>query len=440
MARHSIHAPLHVFLNGRLVGRLRRAASGAIDFQYDEAWLAWEHTIPASLSLPLRKDRYVGAPVVAVFDNLLPDNDDIRRRVAERAHAEGIDAYSLLAAIGHDCVGALQFLHSEENHDPVGARSGVPVSDEEIEHILLNLASTPLGVIAEDDFRISIAGAQEKTALSFWDGVWHKPTGTTATTHILKPQIGKLPNGIDLSRSVENEYLCLKLTEAFGLPSAKVEMMDFGSKRTLLVERFDRLWAKDGRLLRRPQEDFCQALSVSPTQKYEDKGGPGLQRLLELLKASDDPQTDQRMLLKAAIAFWLLGATDGHAKNFSLFLLPSGRFQMTPLYDVLSAQPHVDRHEVKKNQMRMAMSAGNTRHYRVHDIAPRHFIETAAKASIPAAFVTGILVELFEVARAASDRVLRSLPDDFPMDLAHSIVRGMEQRLSVLEQHLRVAT
>ena len=392
--------------------------------------------MPASLSLPLRKDRYVGAPVVAVFDNLLPDNDDIRRRVAERAHAEGIDAYSLLAAIGHDCVGALQFLHSEDNHNPVGAMAGVPVSDEEIEHILLNLAATPLGVTAQEDFRISIAGAQEKTALSHWDGVWHKPTGATATTHILKPQIGKLPNGMDFSQSVENEYFCLKLTEAFGLPSAKVEMMDFGSKRALVVERFDRLWTKDGRLLRRPQEDFCQALSIPLPRKYEDRGGPGLQQLLELLKASDNPQADQKMLLKAAITFWLLGATDGHAKNFSLFLLPSGRFQMTPLYDVLSTQPHVDRHEIGKNQMKMAMSAGNTRHYRVHDIAPRHFIETAAQASIPAPFVTGILAELSEVARAASDRVLRSLPNDFPMDLAHSIVRGMERRLNILEQHL----
>src|ERR1700675_5071186 len=110
MARQPSHVPLNVYLNGKLVGRLRRESSGAIDFQYDQSWLAWQNAIPVSVSLPLREDRYIGDPVLAVFENLLPDNDDIRRRVAERSQAGGSDAYSLLGAIGRDCVGALQFL------------------------------------------------------------------------------------------------------------------------------------------------------------------------------------------------------------------------------------------------------------------------------------------------------------------------------------------
>ena len=114
MARRRAHTPLMVYLNGRLVGRFRRETSGAVDFQYDATWLAWDNAIPASLSLPLREDRYIGAPVIAVFDNLLPDNDAIRGRVAARVGAEGDDAFSLLAAIGRDCVGALQFLPEGE--------------------------------------------------------------------------------------------------------------------------------------------------------------------------------------------------------------------------------------------------------------------------------------------------------------------------------------
>ena len=110
MARKPAHAPLNVFLNARLVGRLRRAAGGAIDFTYDPKWLAWNNTMPVSLSLPLREDRYVGEPVVAVFDNLLPDSEGLRRRIAERVRADGTDTFSLLTALGHDCVGALQFL------------------------------------------------------------------------------------------------------------------------------------------------------------------------------------------------------------------------------------------------------------------------------------------------------------------------------------------
>ena len=96
MVRRRMQIPLNVFLNGRLVGRLRRQTSGAIDFEYDGMWLAWEHAFPVSLSLPLREDRFLGDPVVAVFDNLLPDNEQIRRRLAERVRAEGYDAYSSL--------------------------------------------------------------------------------------------------------------------------------------------------------------------------------------------------------------------------------------------------------------------------------------------------------------------------------------------------------
>ncbi len=102
MARRRTRIPLNVYLNGRLVGRLRRESSGAVDFQYDRSWLDWDSAIPVSLSLPLREDRYIGEPVLAVFENLLPDNDDVRRRLAERSRAEGSDAYSLLAAVGRD--------------------------------------------------------------------------------------------------------------------------------------------------------------------------------------------------------------------------------------------------------------------------------------------------------------------------------------------------
>ena len=206
MARRRRHAPLNIFLNSRLVGQLNRHTSGAIDFIYDESWLNWEHALPVSLSLPLREDKYLGAPVIAVFENLLPDSDAIRRRMAERVSADGIDAYSLLTAIGRDCVGALAFLPEGIDPGPARAVNAKPIADDEIAHLLANLGTTPLGLDTDGDFRISIAGAQEKTALLCWNGGWHKPLGITATTHILKPSIGRLPNGIDLTFSVRTNF------------------------------------------------------------------------------------------------------------------------------------------------------------------------------------------------------------------------------------------
>ncbi len=424
--------PLGVYMNSRLVGRLRRESSGAIDFRYDQSWLDWSNAIPISLSLPLREDRYIGAPVIAVFENLLPDNPDVRRRVAERADAGGSDVYSLLTAIGRDCVGALQFVPEGEEVTPAGQIDARPVSDDEIAALIADLGRSPLGLGNDREFRISLAGAQEKTALLLWNGQWHMPHGTTATTHILKPEIGRLPGGIDLSQSVENEYLCMKLVAALGLPVAHAEIAEFAGRKTLVVERFDRLWTREKRLLRLPQEDCCQALSVPPNLKYESDGGPGIRDIAELLKGSDTPEEDRRSLFKAQLVFWLLGATDGHAKNFSVRLAPGGRFSLTPLYDIMSTQPNLDAHQIQRKQMRLAMAVGTRRHYIVDSIVPRHFEQTAGLCGFPAQSLAALVEELRDTAAAAIDKTLARLPPNFPESLAASIAEGAKRRVNLL--------
>lgn len=431
MARKSSRIPLHVYLNGRLVGRLQREASGAIDFQYDETWLDWENTFPISLSLPLREDRYVGNPVIAVFDNLLPDSEDIRRRVAARSDADGIDPYSLLAAIGRDCIGALQFLPDGVDPGEGGTVKARPISDAEIADMLSNLATAPLGIGADKEFRISIAGAQHKTAFLHWNGSWHIPHGTTATTHIFKPQIGQRDIH-DLTHSVENEHMCLELLGALGLPVARTEIVDFAGIRTLVVKRFDRRWARDGRLLRVPQEDCCQALSVPPTRKYQTEGGPGITDILDFLKGSDDPTYDQLVFMKAQIAFWLLAAIDGHGKNFSVFIYPGGGFQLTPLYDVVSAQHLYGNKQILRKQMKLAMSVGTNKHYRVHEIQPRHFRQTAETAGLPDDLVDFALDQISNALPDAIERVCALLPADFPADIRDSIAEGALNRRKII--------
>ena len=429
MGRRRTYTPLNIFLNGRLVGQLLRESTGAVSFTYDRAWLAWSNTLPVSLSLPLREDRYVGAPVLAVFENLLPDNEPIRRRVAERVGADGTDAYSLLSTIGRDCVGALQFLPEGEEPQPLDRLEGEELSDAQIATLLRELDVTPLGIRRDNDFRISVAGAQEKTALLFHEGRWIEPTGTTPTTHIIKPKIGRLPNGMDLRDSVENEYLCLKLAENFGLRVAKAEIVTFEDQKALSIERFDRLWARDGRLLRLPQEDCCQALSVPPTRKYQNEGGPGIVEIMGILRGSDEPTRDRLDFFKANILFWLMGATDGHAKNFSIGLLPGGRFRMTPLYDILTVQPSVDAREVEKKDFRLAMRLGSSNHYKVGDIVGRHFIETGLDAGLSREVMAKLFEEIRGEADEAIERTADALPDGFPMAILDSIAAAMTERL-----------
>jgi serine/threonine-protein kinase HipA len=434
MGRRPAYAPLRVYLNNRRVGTLSREASGAISFTYHEDWLGWEHALPVSLSLPLRETPYRGEPVTAVFENLLPDSDKLRRLVAEKVGARGIDAYSLLARIGHDCVGALQFIAGEdEAPDSTDKLEGEPVDEAAIEKILNGLSQAPLGLTSDDAFRISVAGAQEKTALLYHENRWIKPHGTTPTTHILKTQIGQLPGGIDLSDSVENEYYCLKLTEAFGLPVNVANIETFGDTKALVIERFDRRWTKDGRLLRLPQEDCCQALSVPPTLKYQNEGGPSMIDVLNLLKGSDSPMEDQEVFLKAQLIFWLIGATDGHAKNFSVFLSPGGSYRMTPLYDILTAQPALNARQIERKQMKMAMSVGNNRHYRFDQIHGRHFVQTAMRSGMSKKRATVIVEEIAARAPKALESANANLPKDFTTSVVDAVSDSITNRLRGLD-------
>lgn len=117
----------------------------------------------------------------------MPDSDKLRRLVAEKVGARGIDAYSMLTKIGHDCVGALQFIAGDTDApDATGKLEGEMVESTEIETILNGLSQAPLGLTNDEKFRISVAGAQEKTALLWHGGQWIKPHGTTPTRHLIK--------------------------------------------------------------------------------------------------------------------------------------------------------------------------------------------------------------------------------------------------------------
>jgi serine/threonine-protein kinase HipA len=441
MARNKTHIPLDIRINGRLAGQLEKETSGAISFRYDESWLAWEHRFAISLSLPLRSAVYRGAAVVAVFDNLLPDNPSVRRRVAERTGAAGSDAYSLLEQIGRDCVGAMQFLSHDEEHSGDRAIRGEPISEKSIETMLANLGGIPLGIDPEHEFRISVAGAQEKTALLYFQKRWMTPIGITPTTHILKPQIGEIPTStgvIDMAASVDNEHYCLTLLEQFGLSVARTRIETFGRRRVLVVDRFDRQWRGDKGLLRIPQEDCCQALGIPPTRKYQStvighQTGPSAVDILKLLAASDEPAKDRADFFKSQIIFWLIGATDGHGKNFSIYLRPGGGFALTPFYDVLSAQPAFDKKQIPNNRYKLAMSVGTSRKYRILDISGRHFVETGREAGFGKTQIRTMIEDVLAKAPEAAAQTLARMPKDFAREIHESVANAIAGRISRLE-------
>lgn len=424
---------LGVWMNALRVGTLTRQSNGAMGFAYDEGWLANTGLgRPVSLSMPLRNKPYTGAVVYNFFDNLLPDNGEIRSRIQARFHADTSHPFDLLSSIGMDCVGAIQLTHGDIDPREVKQISSSPLSDEEIGGVLRSYREAPLGMVEDDGgFRISIAGAQEKTALLRRGNQWHRPHGTTPTTHIFKLPIGEIKErGIDLTDSCENEWLCLTLADAFGIPACRSEVLTFDGAKALVVERFDRRLVADGSwIVRLPQEDMCQALGVAPGLKYEKDGGPGIKEIMNKLSASRLARQDQENFMRAQVLFWLLAGIDGHAKNFSLFIEHGGSFRLTPLYDVMSALPLIASRQLEANKIKMAMALqGKNRHYRWKDIQPRHFPSTAKHAGFSQKSTVTLFNQMIEQVDEVIKRVEPLIPADFPDRVATPILQGLKNR------------
>jgi serine/threonine-protein kinase HipA len=434
MGRKPLTRTLDVYLNGRLAGYYGYQPSAGASFRYDETWLAWEFGFPISRSLPLTHALQTGDHVDAVFENLLPDVPELRKAIAERTEARSDRTHDLLAAIGQDCVGAMQFLpHGAKPGDPFRIE-GDPQSEAQIAGTLRSLSTMPLGIDPEAPFRISLAGAQEKTAYLKHEDVWLRPTGLTPTTHIFKRPMGIVGGGLDLSGSVENEFFCLLLAREMKLEANHAEIHHFEDQIALVVERFDRRPRRAGGLVRVPQEDFLQALGLFSGEKYQQHGGPSMGDCFALLRQSDDPIADQTAFLKAQIFNWMIGAIDGHAKNYSIFLEGDG-FRLTPLYDIISAAPEQLRSKFRHKDLQLAMSVGKRGHYRLDQIAPRHFDETADRAGVPLEVRYRAFKDLAAAAPQALERAPGLLPRDFPMEVADQIVTYAADRLSLLSDY-----
>lgn len=432
MPRTTGNISLFVSANGWEIGKLTKSTNGSLAFQYAPTWLDTLGARPISLSLPLRMTAYRGDLVYNFFDNLLPDSQHVRTHIQQFFQTATSHTFDLLAAIGGDCVGALQLTKSEpEKHQIIRATA---LSDTQIEQMLEAVRLQPLGMQGlDDEFRISIAGAQSKTALLWHAGQWQRPHGPTPTTHIFKLPIGHLDrHALDLSASCENEWLCLTIARAFGLPAATAQILTFGAQKALVVQRFDRQWDDKAQwIYRKPQEDCCQAFGIAPTMKYEEDGGPGIAQIMKTLAGSTNAALDRANFLRAQVLFWLLAAPDGHAKNFSLFIQPEGRYALTPLYDILSAYPMISP-KFPAQRIKMAMAVkGKNRHYRWQEILPRHFISTASLAGYPAEEATNLVHAMLAQADAVAAQVSGQLPRDFPPSIAEPIFSGMRDRARI---------
>lgn len=429
---------LNVWMNGILVGQWSQGGRGSNTFQYDPAWINSEYARPLSNSIPIIPSHPIvkGEVVAHYFDNLLPDSAEIRNRIQSKFRTGSTATIELLQAIGRDCVGAVQMLPVGEMPHDVHQVSSSPINDKQVAELLrANSSGRVLGQELDDDyFRISIAGAQEKTALLKINGEWHLPHGATPTTHILKLPLGLIggERRFDMTSSIENEWLCAKILEKLDFNVAQTEIATFEDVKALVVKRFDRKWVDNNTWIARiPQEDFCQVFGLPNTKKYETDGGPSIAQIMQYLAASQFAEEDRLHFIKTQFMFWLLAASDGHAKNFSVAINEGSNFQLTPLYDVLSAWPIIGNQPnqipYQKAKLAMAIRTKNA-HYNFDDIARRHWQEFTRKLGVPNAFeeMQHIADKIIE----KIDSIYEELPDGFPIALIDSIKSGVEKHVS----------
>lgn len=342
---------LAVLLSGRRIGTLTQ--THRIEFEYDENYLLLDEPTPLSLAMPPRREPYRREQTLPWLDGLLPDRLEVRQRWAQRYGVSARNPVALVAEMGRDCPGAVQICPEPQIDDVLASRGDlVPLTDDQLGQRLAALRTDNDSWTVAGE-RWSLGGAQAKIAVAEQDGAWHEAHGSRPTTHIIKPGVA------GFAAQALIEHVCLSAARSLGITAARSEYREFGGLGAVVITRYDRLISGTA-VIRVHQEDLCQAMSYPTAKKYETDGGPSTTEISDLLRGRADPDSHRRFI--EAVAFnYLLGASDGHAKNYAL-LLSGGRVRLAPLYDLASSLPY-DPVDDDSDLRKTAMAIGGRRRF-----------------------------------------------------------------------------
>lgn len=385
---------LRVLLDGRFCGIVEHAAP-EYRFTYDDVFRSASNSYPLSLSLPLAARAHRGDVVEFYLRALLPDNERRLNALAHRYAVDPRDPVALLAHVGRDCAGAVQFVTAEAAESEDDSAGIDWLDDATLAQLLRQLRSENEGGDAAIQLgQFSLPGALSKVALVYDEASqrFGRARGRQATTHILKPPLGGIPF------HNENEHLCLELARACGLDAPRSWVLRLEDQSAIVVERYDRLRTEHG-IARIHQEDASQALGVNPRLKYAAEGAPRAAAIAGLLRDySADPYEDVVRFIRALAFNWIIAGTDAHPRNYSLIIGPHGVVRLAPLYDLASALVLPNAPAVE--EMRLAMAIGGST--RLGDI-DRAAWEREAKALRVRASV------VFEEVRGVGERIISAL-------------------------------
>ncbi|WED43363.1 type II toxin-antitoxin system HipA family toxin [Legionella cardiaca] len=360
---------LDVYLNQTLIGQLNIDVFGDMVFVYDGNYLENKNNRPLSRSLPLQQEPYTAKQCRPFFSGLLPEAH-LRTSIARQLGISEKNDFALLTAIGGECAGAITLLPESARQSDLKPDYRI-IGDNAVADILQTLQQRPM-LAGEDGIRLSLAGAQDKLAIAIIDDHIAIPLNGAPSTHILKPVNRDFPS------LIENECFCLELARKIGLNAVEATLHHTNGIPYLLVKRYDRIATESG-IQRIHQEDFCQAMGISPEMKYQREGGPGVSDCFQLLRtASSLAVIDIKELLQGILFNLFIGNNDAHGKNFS-FLYQGQQTRLAPFYDMISTiyYPNL--------ATKMAMKIGSK--YEFDGLFPRHIVQMAEEANLSGALV-----------------------------------------------------
>jgi len=402
---------LQVYLMETPVGVLRLNQKRRFEFQYNDAWLNNEKAVPLSLSLPLQTQVFSDELARPFFSNLLPESE-VRKAIARQLGVSEGNDFALLESIGGECAGAVSLLPNGKTWSRDGEYK--KLDDDALNALVEQMPQRPM-LVGEGDYRLSLAGAQNKLPVLFEQGLISMPMGFKPSSHILKPPIQNFPD------TVENEIFCMRLARKIDLNVPDVLLLP-KEKPLYLIARYDRILSDHGELVRLHQEDFCQAMGIAPDMKYENEGGPSLQACFQLVREhSVSPIADVKALLQWVTFNYIIGNADAHGKNLS-FLFDARGPQLAPFYDLLCTviYPGLSR--------KSAMKIGGE--YRPDWVAERHWQQFAEDIGVNYKIVKQTIKKISAKITVECDAVA----DDFGSNKSiKKVLKVINQRVKKLQ-------
>jgi serine/threonine-protein kinase HipA len=411
---------LDVWFYGNKAGQLVQDDSGRLQFAYNADYLGSKQPWPLSVSMPIGAAEFEDRVARPFFAGLLPE-DLIRRRVAKLLGVSERNPFSMLEVIGGECAGALS-LYPEGTPPHKENPDDIKILDEKhLDEIFEHLKRRPL-FAGEDGVRLSLAGAQDKLAVRLIGDKLALMRGGAPTTHILKTLISERHYVAD---SVHNELFCLMLAARCGLSVPQAQMRRTPNQPYLLVERYDRR-RQGNDVVRLHQEDFCQALSIPPENKYEREGGPGISTSLdEIQKHSIEPLPDRLAFLNIVIFNYLIGNSDAHGKNFSL-LYEEAKPRLAPAYDLLSTAVYPEL------ATKMAMKIGGK--YDTNEVYLRHWHRLVPDTAVARKAIEKSLADMATTAMDQATKLHAELnKENIPSPVLDSILALIKKRSTRLK-------